>query len=190
VVALQVLVDSGDFKGADHALSRLNKVSGDCTHARLLAAKMYLKEGNYEKVSWETGRLLKNEPNNVQALLTRGESFFYLEVRTSPSQCLSCTLICSIIAPTLNPYKSSVVGLNVAVNTAPRPTTDLRSNAEDFAGEACIQGSRVLLLLALLVCTCLAYCFQNSGGKEKVATMIKWSLVCRSLKWPNAILER
>lgn len=82
-VALQVLVDSGDFKGADDALSRLNKVSADCTHGRLLSAKMYLKEGNYEKVSWEAGRLLKNEPSNVQALLMRGEAFFYLEVRNN-----------------------------------------------------------------------------------------------------------
>lgn len=77
---VQVLVDGGDFKAADDALSRLNKVSGDCTHGRLLSARMYLNEGNYEKVSWEAGRLLKNEPSNVQALLMRGEAFFYLEV--------------------------------------------------------------------------------------------------------------
>ena len=75
-----MLVDGGDFKAADDALSRLNKVSADCTVGRLLSAKMYLKEGNYEKVSWEAGRLLKNEPSNVQALLMRGEAFFYLEV--------------------------------------------------------------------------------------------------------------
>jgi hypothetical protein len=108
-------VDSEDFKGADDALSRLNKVSGDCTHGRLLAANMYLKEGNYEKVSWETGRVLKNEPSNVQALLTRGESFFYLEVRSNPNQCLLCALMCWMLSPTVNPNKFDLVGPNVAV---------------------------------------------------------------------------
>lgn len=90
---LQVLVNSGDFKGADGALSRLHKVSADCTVGRLLSAKMYMNEGNYEKVSWEAGRLLKNEPSNVQALLLRGEAFFHLEVGPPLSQAHSIQLV-------------------------------------------------------------------------------------------------
>ena len=75
-----MLMNQNDYKGVDGALSRLNRVSSDCRPARLLAARMYLQEGNYEKCSWETGRLLKTEPGNVQALLLRGDSFYHLEV--------------------------------------------------------------------------------------------------------------
>jgi Tfp pilus assembly protein PilF len=77
---LQALAAGGDYKAADEALSRLNRVSSDCTKARLLSAQMYLQEGNFEKCSWEAGRSLKIEPSNVKALLLRGEAFFYLEV--------------------------------------------------------------------------------------------------------------
>lgn len=78
-------MDGKNFKGADDALSRLSKVAADCPQGRLLAAQMYLNEGNYEKVSWEAGRLLRSEPGNVQALLLRGQAFFYLEVCSTPS---------------------------------------------------------------------------------------------------------
>lgn len=76
-----MLMGQDDYKGVDAALSRLSRVASDCRPARLLAARMYLHEGNYEKCSWETGRLLKTEPGNVQALLLRGDAFYFLEVR-------------------------------------------------------------------------------------------------------------
>eukprot|EP00892_Ulva_mutabilis_P009894 jgi/Ulvmu1/7277/UM035_0065.1 len=75
----EMLMHQRDYKSVDGALSRLNRVASDCRPARLLAAQMYLHEGNYEKCTWETGRLLKTEPGNVQALLLRGDAFYHLE---------------------------------------------------------------------------------------------------------------
>jgi hypothetical protein len=77
----QTLATAKKVNEADEALSRLWRVASDCTPGRLLAAQMYCDEGSLEACIRESGRVLKFEPGNVQALILRGNAHFSLEVR-------------------------------------------------------------------------------------------------------------
>ena len=42
-----------------------------------MEAKLLLQRGDWDQVVATTGRLLKNEPSNLQALVLRGQGYFY-----------------------------------------------------------------------------------------------------------------
>lgn len=46
--------------------------------ARLLQAKLLLKTKDYDGVAVEAGQVLKQDDTNLEALLLRGQAYFYL----------------------------------------------------------------------------------------------------------------
>jgi DnaJ family protein C protein 3 len=42
-----------------------------------MEATLLLRRGDWDQVVATTGRLLKNEPSNLQALVLRGQGYFY-----------------------------------------------------------------------------------------------------------------
>mmetsp|Transcript_4150 Transcript_4150/g.6839 ORF Transcript_4150/g.6839 Transcript_4150/m.6839 type:complete len:478 (-) Transcript_4150:697-2130(-) len=72
------LAAAGDRAGARAALELLYEGAQDCLQALLLEAKLYMQDADYEQVVAVTGRLLKNEPSHLAALVLRGRAYFYL----------------------------------------------------------------------------------------------------------------
>lgn len=60
------------------ALNSIFKIARDCVKARLLEALIFFTEEEYEQVVAQTGRLLKSEQSNVQALTLRGKAYVHL----------------------------------------------------------------------------------------------------------------
>lgn len=50
----------------------------DCGEAQMLEALSHFRNGNYEQVIAVTGRMLKSSPSNLEALVLRGQGYFYL----------------------------------------------------------------------------------------------------------------
>lgn len=73
------LLESGDFS---KALEYINKVvlifSPGCLKAKLLKVKLLLALKDYSGAISETGYLLKEDENNLDALLLRGRAYYYL----------------------------------------------------------------------------------------------------------------
>ncbi|XP_020585832.1 dnaJ protein P58IPK homolog B [Phalaenopsis equestris] len=75
----QNLFESGDFS---KALEYIDKVvlifSPDCLKAKLLKVKLLLALKDYSNAISETGYLLKEDENDLDALLLRGRAYYYL----------------------------------------------------------------------------------------------------------------
>lgn len=73
------LFDSGDFS---KALEYVNKIvlvfSPACSKAKTLKVKLLLASRDYSGAISETGYILKEDENNLQALLLRGRAYYYL----------------------------------------------------------------------------------------------------------------
>lgn len=73
------LYDSGDFT---KALSYISKVvlvfSPGCLKAKILKVKLLLALKDYSATISETGFILKEDENNLEALLIRGRAYYYL----------------------------------------------------------------------------------------------------------------
>ncbi|KAK8960030.1 hypothetical protein KSP40_PGU016213 [Platanthera guangdongensis] len=73
------LLESGDFS---KALEYIDKVvlifSPGCLKAKLLKVKLLLALKDYSSAISETGYLLKEDENNLDALLLRGSAYYYL----------------------------------------------------------------------------------------------------------------
>ncbi|KAG2594532.1 hypothetical protein PVAP13_5NG648200 [Panicum virgatum] len=71
--------DSGDFS---KVLEYINKIvlvfSPGCLKAKLLKAKALLAQKDYSSVISETGFILKEDEDNLDALLLRGQAYYYL----------------------------------------------------------------------------------------------------------------
>ena len=63
---------------ARSALNEVFKSAKDCVTARLLEAWMFFGEEEYEQVVAQTGRLLKSEQSNIEALTLRGKAYVRL----------------------------------------------------------------------------------------------------------------
>jgi tetratricopeptide (TPR) repeat protein len=79
---VQEAVAKRDHAAAEAALGQIWSIAMDCIPARLLAAKLYLEAGQLEEVIAETGRVIRLQPNHIEALLMRGQAFFSMEVRS------------------------------------------------------------------------------------------------------------
>ncbi|KAH6555245.1 hypothetical protein KP509_1Z270900 [Ceratopteris richardii] len=80
--SLELAVSSLEADDAAKAEEYLNKVvlvlSPDCSKARLLKAQVLLKAKDYSNAIAEAGRVLKNDENDLDALLLRGKGYYYL----------------------------------------------------------------------------------------------------------------
>ncbi|KAL6752449.1 DnaJ-like protein [Haematococcus lacustris] len=74
----QRLFDSGYTHGARNALAKVQETSSDCIEALLLDAQLLAAADEHEQVVAVTGRLLKNEPSNLKALVLRGIAYYRL----------------------------------------------------------------------------------------------------------------
>jgi hypothetical protein len=83
---LQKLIDVGSWQRVGEALQPVLDLSPDCSQAQLLLARHFLHEGDYERCTMATGRVLKVFPSHTEALLIRGSAFFKLEV-LPPTSC-------------------------------------------------------------------------------------------------------
>ncbi|KAL2631645.1 hypothetical protein R1flu_016331 [Riccia fluitans] len=70
--------DAGDDEKAQELLHKVFSLSPECTKARLLQAKLQLKRKDYDGVAVEAGQVLKQDESNLEALLLRGQAYFYL----------------------------------------------------------------------------------------------------------------
>lgn len=70
--------DAEDFDQAAEALGKLFDISSECSQARLLKAKLALKKKDYSDAVSEAGRVLKLDEGDLDALLVRGNAYFYL----------------------------------------------------------------------------------------------------------------
>lgn len=59
-------------------MNQLFEMSRDCLDARLLEAQLCMAEGDYERAIAQTGRILKSDGSNLQALVIRGLAYLYL----------------------------------------------------------------------------------------------------------------
>lgn len=73
------LFESGDFSKALEYIDKVVLVfSPGCLKAKLLKVKLLLALKDYSVVISETGYLLKEDENNLDALLLRGRAYYYL----------------------------------------------------------------------------------------------------------------
>lgn len=73
------LFDSGDFTKALEFLDKVVLVfCSACSKAKLLKVKLLLALKDYSGAIAETGYMLKEEENNLDALLLRGRAYYYL----------------------------------------------------------------------------------------------------------------
>ncbi|BBN20707.1 hypothetical protein Mp_zg00390 [Marchantia polymorpha subsp. ruderalis] len=70
--------DAGDSSKAQELLRKVFFLSPECLKARLLQAKLLLKTKDYDGVAVEAGQVLKQDDTNLEALLLRGQAYFYL----------------------------------------------------------------------------------------------------------------
>lgn len=75
----QKLFDSGDITKSLHYIDKIVLVfSPACTKAKLLKVNLLLAAKDYSGAISETGYLLKEDENNLEALLLRGRAYYYL----------------------------------------------------------------------------------------------------------------
>ncbi|KFK38363.1 hypothetical protein AALP_AA3G104400 [Arabis alpina] len=71
-----------ESKDIERALEHVDKVvlvfSPACSKAKLLKVKLLLESKDYAAVISETGYILKEDENNLEALLLRGRAYYYL----------------------------------------------------------------------------------------------------------------
>ncbi|XP_021745415.1 dnaJ protein P58IPK homolog [Chenopodium quinoa] len=73
------LYDSGDLKKALEYVDKVVLVfSPACSKAKLLKVKLLLASQDYSGAIAETGYILKEDENNLDALLVRGRAYYYL----------------------------------------------------------------------------------------------------------------
>lgn len=73
------LFDSGDFsKSLDYVDKVVLVFSPACSKAKLLKVKLLLAAKDYSGAISETGYILKEDENNLEALLLRGRAYYYL----------------------------------------------------------------------------------------------------------------
>ncbi|XVE76199.1 hypothetical protein DITRI_Ditri12bG0154100 [Diplodiscus trichospermus] len=73
------LFDSGDYTKALEFVDKVVLVfSPACSKAKLLKVKLLLAAKDYSSAISETGYILKEDENNLEALLLRGRSYYYL----------------------------------------------------------------------------------------------------------------
>lgn len=72
------LFDAEDFDQAAEALENVLDISSECAQARLLRAKLALKKKDFSDAVAEAGRVLKLDDGDLDALLVRGNAYFYL----------------------------------------------------------------------------------------------------------------
>ncbi|PKA66919.1 Chaperone protein dnaJ 15 [Apostasia shenzhenica] len=73
------LFESGDFSKALEYIERVVLVfSPGCTEAKILQVKLLLSLKDYSGAIAETGYILKEDENNLEALLLRGRAYYYL----------------------------------------------------------------------------------------------------------------
>ncbi|CAM6043781.1 unnamed protein product [Sphagnum compactum] len=74
----ELFIDTEEFTKAGEALDRVVSYSPECSQARLLKAKLMLKNKDYSGAITEVGRVLKVDESDLDALLLRGKAYFYL----------------------------------------------------------------------------------------------------------------
>ncbi|KAK7396559.1 hypothetical protein VNO78_17651 [Psophocarpus tetragonolobus] len=75
----QSLYDSGNFSKSLEYIDKVVLVfSPACTKAKLLKVKVLIGDKEYEGAIAESGFLLKEDENNLEALLLRGRAYYYL----------------------------------------------------------------------------------------------------------------
>ncbi|XP_047159879.1 dnaJ protein P58IPK homolog [Vigna umbellata] len=75
----QSLYDLGNFSKSLEFIDKVVLVfSPDCTKAKLLKVKLLIADKDYEGAIAESGFLLKEDENNLEALLLRGRAYYYL----------------------------------------------------------------------------------------------------------------
>ncbi|KAI8556350.1 hypothetical protein RHMOL_Rhmol05G0245900 [Rhododendron molle] len=75
----QNLFESGDMTKSLHYIDKIVLVfSPACSRARLLKVNLQLAAKDYSSAISETGYLLKEDDNNLEALLLRGRAYYYL----------------------------------------------------------------------------------------------------------------
>ncbi|KAK8553788.1 hypothetical protein V6N12_030771 [Hibiscus sabdariffa] len=73
------LFDSGDYaKGLEYLDKVVLVFSPACSKAKILKVKLLLAAKDYSSVISETGFILKEDENNLEALLLRGRAYYYL----------------------------------------------------------------------------------------------------------------
>ncbi|GMH30089.1 hypothetical protein Nepgr_031932 [Nepenthes gracilis] len=73
------LFDSGDFKKSREYVDKIVLVfSPACLKAKLLKVKLLLASKDYSGAISETGYILKEDENDLEALLLRGRGYYYL----------------------------------------------------------------------------------------------------------------
>ncbi|GMP50454.1 hypothetical protein CsSME_00017066 [Camellia sinensis var. sinensis] len=73
------LYDSGNFtKSSDYVVKIVLLFSPACSRAKLLKVKLLLTAKDYSGAITETGYILKEDENNLEALLLRGRAYYYL----------------------------------------------------------------------------------------------------------------
>uniref|UniRef100_A0A2N9F1H1 J domain-containing protein n=1 Tax=Fagus sylvatica TaxID=28930 RepID=A0A2N9F1H1_FAGSY len=73
------LFDSGDFTKSLEYIDKVVVVfSPACSKAKILRVKLLLAERDYSSAISETGLILKEDENNLEALLIRGRAYYYL----------------------------------------------------------------------------------------------------------------
>lgn len=85
--AQQKLADKDDWDNVGDALEHVYELAPDCIDAMLISGQARLEGGDFEGCVMETGRVLKIQPNHVDALILRGEAHFLMEVRPSAATC-------------------------------------------------------------------------------------------------------
>ncbi|GAU20277.1 hypothetical protein TSUD_337580 [Trifolium subterraneum] len=75
----QSLYDSGNFiKSLEYIDKVVLVFSSACTKAKLLKVRLLIADKEYEGAIAESGFLLKEDENNLEALLLRGRAYYYL----------------------------------------------------------------------------------------------------------------
>ncbi|KAG4913390.1 hypothetical protein JHK86_053823 [Glycine max] len=75
----QSLYDSGNFSKSLEYIDKVVLVfSSACNKAKLLKVKVLIADKEYESAIAESGFLLKEDENNLEALLLRGRAYYYL----------------------------------------------------------------------------------------------------------------
>ncbi|KAL4189250.1 hypothetical protein AMTRI_Chr08g164570 [Amborella trichopoda] len=80
--SLEVAIDLFNSKIVIKAMDHLDKVvivfSPECSKAKLLKIKILIAEKDYSGAIAETGYILKSDESNLEALLLRGQAYYYL----------------------------------------------------------------------------------------------------------------
>ncbi|XP_041998504.1 dnaJ protein P58IPK homolog isoform X1 [Salvia splendens] len=73
------LFESGDFtKALEYIYKVVLVFSPECSKAKLLKVRLLIAAKDYSKAISETGFILKEDENNLEALLLRGRAYYYL----------------------------------------------------------------------------------------------------------------